>query len=206
MHHFIYKTTNKTNSKYYIGVHSTSDIDDDYLGSGTALAKAISKHGRSQFKRDILEVFDCREAAFQKESLTITQDIVDDPQSYNICVGGFGAVGSLVPNKQTLSNMSLAQKQRYQRLGNPNKGKRHGPRSDEIKKRQRARFIVTSKNNGTYGRATRKGVILSADTRNKQSIAASKRPKHQCLHCQRWFTIQTLTRFHNDNCNIRAID
>lgn len=41
MKHFIYKTTNKTNNKIYIGVHSTNDIDDGYLGSGIALKYAI---------------------------------------------------------------------------------------------------------------------------------------------------------------------
>jgi hypothetical protein len=40
---FTYKTINKINNKYYIGVHSTNDIKDGYLGSGVALKRAIRK-------------------------------------------------------------------------------------------------------------------------------------------------------------------
>ncbi len=31
------------NGKYYVGVHKTSNIEDGYLGSGTALSNAINK-------------------------------------------------------------------------------------------------------------------------------------------------------------------
>jgi hypothetical protein len=43
--HFIYKTTNLLNNKFYIGMHSTSNLKDGYLGSGTHLRYAIRKYG-----------------------------------------------------------------------------------------------------------------------------------------------------------------
>ena len=45
-YHFIYKTTNKINNHFYIGMHSTNNIDDGYLGSGKRLYKEIKKHGK----------------------------------------------------------------------------------------------------------------------------------------------------------------
>lgn len=51
MKHFIYKTIH-TNGKYYIGRHSTDNIDDGYLGSGL-WPRSIKD--RSSLKREILE-------------------------------------------------------------------------------------------------------------------------------------------------------
>ena len=31
-YHYLYKITNTINYKYYYGMHSTSDLDDGYLG------------------------------------------------------------------------------------------------------------------------------------------------------------------------------
>ena len=41
---FVYKTTNKINNRFYIGVHSTDILNDGYFGSGKLLTQAIEKY------------------------------------------------------------------------------------------------------------------------------------------------------------------
>ena len=51
--YFVYVTTNNNNKKQYVGDHSTNNLNDKYLGSGTLLTRAIKKYGKEKFKRKI---------------------------------------------------------------------------------------------------------------------------------------------------------
>jgi len=50
----IFKTVNTINGMFYIGQHNRDD--DNYLGSGKDIEKALKKDGRKNFTREILEV------------------------------------------------------------------------------------------------------------------------------------------------------
>ena len=90
MYYLIYKTTNKINGKYYIGMHKTNNIDDDYIGSGTYFRKALKKYGRENFEREILEFCNSEEEMRKAEIRYITEDVVNDKNSYNLKLGGSG--------------------------------------------------------------------------------------------------------------------
>ena len=62
-YHFIYKTTHQ-NGKYYIGRHSTENLDDGYIGSGIWPS---SIKDRSTLTREILEFVDNADALKQRE-------------------------------------------------------------------------------------------------------------------------------------------
>jgi len=62
-YHFIYKTTHQ-NGKYYIGRHSTDNLDDGYMGSGD-WPKSIKD--RSTLTREILEFAEDQQALKQLE-------------------------------------------------------------------------------------------------------------------------------------------
>jgi hypothetical protein len=87
-YHYIYKTLNLINGKYYVGVHSTNNLEDGYLGSGTAIVEAIQKYGEDNFKKEILEFFNCAEDKWLAEIKYVTLDVVRDPNSYNQACGG----------------------------------------------------------------------------------------------------------------------
>ena len=89
-YHFIYKTTNLKNGKFYIGMHSTSNLDDGYLGSGDKLRRSIRKYGKENFKLEILEYFENRELLSKREKELINEDVLKDPMCMNLKVGGEG--------------------------------------------------------------------------------------------------------------------
>lgn len=89
-YHHIYKTTNVINNKYYVGVHSTDDLDDGYIGSGKYLWNSIRKHGRENFRCEILEFFDSRDELVGKEIELVNEGMLNDPLCMNLKCGGYG--------------------------------------------------------------------------------------------------------------------
>jgi hypothetical protein len=89
-YHFLYKTTNLLNNKYYIGVHSTYNLDDGYLGSGTKLRRSINKYGKENFKIQILEFFENRDELVEAEKRMVTESLVADKMCMNLKPGGSG--------------------------------------------------------------------------------------------------------------------
>ena len=90
--HYLYKTTNLKNNKFYIGVKSSYDPNNDrYLGSGFLLKKAIKKYGKENFKKEILEYFNNQEDKFKREAEIVNEQLINDPNCYNITLGGRGA-------------------------------------------------------------------------------------------------------------------
>jgi hypothetical protein len=87
---FVYKTTNLLNGTYYIGVHSTWNIDDGYLGSGKRLGRSIKKHGKENFKREILAFFETNKEAYNYESHLVNEELIKDELCLNLKPGGSG--------------------------------------------------------------------------------------------------------------------
>ena len=109
-YNYFYKITNKVNNKFYYGVHSTDNIDDGYMGSGTKLKIAIKKYGIENFSKEILVYFETREEAYIHESEMVTEELVKDKECYNISIGGKGARGveickDYIPSKDKDGNI-----------------------------------------------------------------------------------------------------
>lgn len=92
--HYLYKITNKNNSKYYHGIHSLpKDLgktpeNDGYWGSGTGIVRAIREEGRENFTKEVIRIFSTRKELSDAEESVVTIDEVRNPQCYNMIVGG----------------------------------------------------------------------------------------------------------------------
>ena len=88
---FVYETTNLVNNNKYRGIHKTTDIDDGYIGSGTAFKCAVEKYGKENFKREILEYCNSYAELLEKEKIYVDEKWVKDRTNYNCKTGGQSA-------------------------------------------------------------------------------------------------------------------
>lgn len=78
---FVYKWTDNSNGKYYIGSHQGFPEDSNYIGSGIVFSRAYKKRPKA-FNREILHLgFDYR----QYEDYILNKlDAANDDDSYNL--------------------------------------------------------------------------------------------------------------------------
>ena len=85
----IYLTTNLINGKKYIGKDEKNN--PEYLGSGIYLTRSINKHGKENFKKEIIEYCNTTEELNKKEIYWIDfHKACESDQFYNISKGGDG--------------------------------------------------------------------------------------------------------------------
>lgn len=172
---YIYITTNLINGKKYIGQHAYSEFNENYKGSGVYIQKAIKKHGKENFKVEILEWCYSQEELNEREVYWIDfYQAVESDNFYNLAKGGDGCKKG--------SKLSEETKQRLSEIHQGSKHHMYGKHHTEESKRKisEARKGKPSKN---------KGKPFSEDHKLKlsQNHADFKREKNPlykkvCLH------------------------
>lgn len=159
-YNYIYKITNLTNGKIYIGKHSTDNLDDGYFGSGKLIKQSIQKRGIENFKKEYLVFTDNEERLNWFERYYIKKyKTYNSSNGYNLTKGGDGTLGMTSPNKGKFGRL---------------KGIK---RSEETKKR-----ISESLKGKTKGRIPwNKGISHSDETKKKisESKKGQTHPKRQ---------------------------
>jgi hypothetical protein len=89
-YHFIYKTTNLLNGKYYYGMHSTDNLNDGYLGSGKRLKYSLNKYGRENHKVEYLEFLPNRKSLINREKEIVNLNEIAKEDCMNLMIGGKG--------------------------------------------------------------------------------------------------------------------
>jgi hypothetical protein len=150
MFHCVYKTTNLVNGKIYIGVHSTKNIEDSYIGSGKGILKAIKKHGRDNFKKEILLILKTAKSAYIWEELIVNQHFIQRADTYNYVLGGKG--GDVIKGNLEKQRLKSEKLSKY-RLEHPM------IKTPEHKELERQRMIQYNKNQRTGVPSTIRGKI-----------------------------------------------
>ena len=101
-YHILYMTTNLVNNKIYIGVHSSVNLKDRYIGCGiyyrscvseqmcgqSKFARSVVKYGLNNFKRENLLYFSTGSEAYEFESIVVTSEFVNRDYVLNSTTGG----------------------------------------------------------------------------------------------------------------------
>jgi hypothetical protein len=109
----VYLTTNLVNNRKYIGVRTYKNTvnDDKYFGSGSIIKVALDKYGKDNFKREILFEGSAKEC-YAYEKKVVTQAVVDNPEYYNISLGGWGGYRG----KEATAKMRNTLKDNYKKI------------------------------------------------------------------------------------------
>jgi hypothetical protein len=131
MHHIIYKTTCKVTGKWYIGMHSSSSLNDNYFGSGLIICNSIKKYGKENHKRQIIAEANSREELRELEKQIVTANLIADEMCMNLASGGCGAGNGRIMTAGTRAKISASKlgikrpDWVRQKLSNAKKGDKH---------------------------------------------------------------------------------
>ena len=89
-YHFIYKTTDTRNGNFYIGMHSTDNLNDGYVGSGERIKNIKYKYGKDIFIVEKLEFLPDRESLKKREQEIVNSDLLKEDKCMNLKEGGDG--------------------------------------------------------------------------------------------------------------------
>lgn len=172
----------------YIGYHRTRDINDNYMGSGILISRAVKKHGISNFSKEVLFVFDTEQEALNKEHEIVNEEFVYRNDTYNKTVGGGKPpVVSEWWTKEHSKNASERMK------GNDHKkGKKESEQT-------RHKKIKSFKDSTTHGLHLKN---KSEETKKRMSNSkkGKKLPQTECPYCGKPGDVMNMKRWHFDNC------
>ena len=138
-YHFIYKTTNLKNGKFYIGMHSTNNLEDGYIGSGKKLWHSINYHGKENFKLEVLEFFDDRESLAKREREIVNEEVLKDSMCMNLKLGGEGGGKFYSQEHQLKCSQAAGIKHRERMLNDPEYREKLTKMTSESNKRRHER-------------------------------------------------------------------
>ena len=180
---YIYKTTNLTNGRLYIG-QKKGIFNHNYLGSGKYFKSALSKYGKNKFKLEVIVYVDNKEQLnlFEKHLISKYRDILGKDNLYNIGDGGEGTNGEYLPSrlgsklteehKKRISEtqkgkiVSEETKQKMRGTNNHFYGKHHSQET-KLKMLQKSKGYKFTPEQIENNRLSKLGHVVTEETREK---------------------------------------
>ncbi len=169
-------------------MHSTSVLEDGYLGSGKILRYSRKKHGDENHIKQILEYLPTRAALALREKEIVNGELLADPMNMNLRYGGDGGwiggwdhvnsnkLGSrtgAIWSDESRAKMSRSKKGKKQNLS---KEQRQKLSDENVSKRPEVKVKIS---------AALTGRKISPDHKRKLAEAAKenwKKRKANCVH------------------------
>jgi hypothetical protein len=104
MYYTVYKITNQINNKIYIGAHKTSNLEDNYMGSGKHLNYSQNRYGIENFSKEIIFRAISSDIMYWIERMLVDEEFLNDPMTYNKKLGGQGGFDYINSNGLTTKN------------------------------------------------------------------------------------------------------
>jgi group I intron endonuclease len=188
-YHITYITTNNITGKQYVGDHSTNNINDNYLGSGILILKAIKKYGKKNFSKEILKICESKEEAFEYQEKYINKFNTLQPRGYNISPKGGHNVKDCFSEETKIKIGFSSRGRKWSDESRRNMGKRVSGEDNPMFGKG---YKISGKNNGIYGGHSEEAKEKMRKPKSKThiknlSIGALKQRKITCSHCKKEF-------------------
>lgn len=155
--HYIYKTTCNVTGRWYVGMHSTCNENDGYIGSGLRLRRSIRKYGVENHTKEILEYCNTREELVLREIEIVNSDLIQDDLCMNLKCGG---IGGFINEEHKNKFIESSKKSQIQFLINGDEKIRENHRNSSSKRMKQLNLGGKVKYNN------RKGINLSEEHKN----------------------------------------
>lgn len=199
-------------------MHVTNDLNDNYLGSGLILTRAIEKYGRENFFKEILFIFDNRQEMIEKEAEIIDESIVNSAEYYNIALGGYG--GAIVLKEDhplykevcdKISNAAISRREQIsETVKQLHKEKRcgmYGKKQTENQKKLVREALIGKKKSEDHKKNQYESLMKTLNDPNYVHPNSGKpKSKIKCHHCSREIDPGNFKRYHGDRCKMKFED